>query len=178
MEEKVVCFTGHRIEKLPCKERGSLQTLMLKSFLYKEIYDCIQRGYTVFVTGLSTGVDIWASTIVMSFMEKHPEIKLISVSPYKDFGEDRKNADYWEFRNTIDKSSEVIYISENYYKGCMKKRNLAMVNMSDLIIAIIKEDRSGTSQTIRYANEKGLETHIISIGDAFEGIEEKTPFLI
>lgn len=178
MKEKVVCFTGHRPEKLPCQERGSVQTLMLKSFLYKQIYDCIQDGYTVFVTGLSMGVDMWASTIVMSFMEKYPDIKLITVSPYKSFGDDRKNADYWEYRNTLDKSSEVIYISDEYFKGCMSKRNLAMINMSDLLIAVVKEDRSGTSQTIRYAAKKGLKSHIINIGNAFEGIEEYTPVII
>ena len=178
MKEKVVCFTGHRPEKLPCQNRGSVQTMMLKSFLYKQIYDCIQDGYTVFVAGLSMGVDMWASTIVMSFMEKYPDIKLITVSPYKAFGEDRKNADYWEYRNTIEKSSEVIYISDEYYKGCMKKRNLAMIDMSDRIIGVIKENRSGTSQTIRYAMKKGLEAHIINIGNAFEDIEEDTPFLI
>ncbi len=178
MKEKVVCFTGHRPEKLPCQERGSIQTLMLKSFLYKEIYDCIQNGYTVFVAGLSMGVDMWASTIVMSFMKKYPDIKLITISPYKAFGEDRKNADYWEYRNTLEKSSEVIYISEEYYKGCMKKRNLAMIDMSDLIIGVIKEDRSGTSQTIRYAMKKGLKSHIINIGNAFEAIKEDTPFLV
>ena len=152
--------------------------MMLKSFLYKQIYDCIQEGYTVFVAGLSMGVDIWASTIVMSFMEKYPDIKLITVSPYRAFGEDRKNADYWEYRNTLEKSSEVIYISEEYFKGCMKKRNLAMIEMSDRIIGIIKEGRSGTSQTIRYAMKKGLDACIINIGDAFEGIEEDTPLLI
>lgn len=178
MKEKVVCFTGHRPEKLPCHERGSLQTLMLKSFLYKEIYDCIQNGYTVFVTGLSMGVDMWASTIVMSFMEKHPEIKLITVTPYKNFGDDRKNADFWEYRNTLEKSADVISISDKYYKGCMRKRNIAMVDMADLMIAVVKEDRSGTSQTIRYAAKKGVNTRVIYIGNAFEGLEEDTPFLI
>ncbi len=114
----------------------------------------------------------------ISFMEKYPDIKLITVSPYKSFGDDRKNADYWEYRNTLDKSSEVIYISDEYFKGCMSKRNLAMINMSDLLIAVVKEDRSGTSQTIRYAAKKGLKAHIINIGNAFEGIEEYTPVII
>ena len=178
MKEKVVCFTGHRPEKLPCQERGSLQTLMLKSFLYKEIYDCIQQGYTVFVTGISMGIDMWVATIVMSLMKKHPEIKLITATPYKDFGNNRKNIDYWEYRNTLDKSSDVICIADEYYKGCMHKRNMAMVDMADLLIGIIKEDKSGTSQTIRYAKKKGIATRIIYIGSAFEGLEEDTPFLI
>ncbi len=178
MKEKVVCFTGHRPEKLPCKERGSLQTMMLKSFLYKEIYDCIQNGYTVFVTGLSMGIDMWVATIVMSMMKKYPDIKLVTVTPYKNFGKDRKNIDYWEYRNTLDKSSEVICISDEYFKGCMRKRNQAMVDMSDLLIGMIKEDKSGTSQTIRYAKKKGLETRIIYIGNAFDGLEEEISFLI
>lgn len=178
MKEKVVCFTGHRPEKLPCHDRSSVQTMVLKSFLYKEIYDCINEGFTVFVTGLSLGVDIWASTIVMEFMSKNPDIKLITAIPYKNFGAGRKGIDYWEYKNTLAKSSEVISIAPKFVNGCMEKRNHLMVDMSDRVIAILLENKSGTAQTVRYARKKGVETHIIDLKGAEDAYREHTPFLI
>jgi len=48
------CFTDHRPEKLSRQERET------KSALTKEIRQAIADGFTVFITGMGRGVDLWA----------------------------------------------------------------------------------------------------------------------
>ena len=70
MEGKTVCFSGHRPTKLPCHDESSPETNRLKSMLYKAIYDCVEEGYTNFVTGLAKGIDNWAADMVIEFKIK------------------------------------------------------------------------------------------------------------
>ena len=53
------CFTGHRQEKL------SLSEAEVKTLLEKAIDMAIQNGFTTFITGMASGVDIWAAEIVL-----------------------------------------------------------------------------------------------------------------
>ena len=47
------CFTGHRPEKL------SLSETEVKPLLEKAIDIAIENGFTTFITGMASGVDIW-----------------------------------------------------------------------------------------------------------------------
>ena len=47
------CFTGHRPEKL------SLSEAEVKSLLENAIDTAIENGFTTFITGMASGVDIW-----------------------------------------------------------------------------------------------------------------------
>ena len=73
------CFTGHRPEKLrrPVAE--------LQSELEKEIRQAIADGYTVFISGMARGVDIWAAEVVIRLREDGLPLRLICASPYEGF---------------------------------------------------------------------------------------------
>ena len=45
----------------------------------------------------------------------------------------------------------------------MQKRNYFMVDNSSKLIAVVDDYRSGTGQTIRYAENKGIDVSIIDI---------------
>ncbi len=164
MEGKTVCFSGHRPTKLPCHDESSPETNRLKSMLYKAIYDCVEEGYTNFVTGLAKGIDNWAADMVIEFKIKHENLRLICVKPYEDYGDNWKGYERWELSHILEKADEVIVVSKDYKKGCMKLRNEKMVDLSDKLIAVVSEYRSGTGQTIRYAEKKGLEVQLIDVG--------------
>ena len=164
MFENSVCFSGHRPEKLPnCGDENSVAISRLKSLLYKDIYDSINDGYTDFITGLARGIDTWAAEIVIHFKSKHDNLRLICVKPYDGYGENWRGYDKWQFSHIIEKSDELVTICDAYQKNCMKLRNEYMVNHSSKLIAIVENYRSGTGQTIRYAQKQGLDVKIIDI---------------
>lgn len=164
MYEKTVCFSGHRPEKLPHGgDENHPATGNLKSLLHKEIYDSIHAGYTEFITGLARGVDNWAARMILDFRSREPSLRLICVRPYRDYGENWRGSDRWELAHILEQADEIVVLGEQYHKDCMRQRNQYMVEHSAKLIAVVSDYRSGTGQTIRYAQKKGLELRVIEI---------------
>lgn len=156
----IVCFSGHRPQNLP-QDRIALN--QLKSMLYLEISDCIDRGCRRFISGLAAGIDLWASEMVISFMEKYPDIELVGVLPYRTHENSVKGE--WKFihYNVLGKCTEIVCISEYYQQDVFKRRNYYMVDNSTHLIAVVKNYKSGTGQTIAYANKLGKAIKLIKI---------------
>ena len=56
----------------------------------------------------------------------------------------------------------MIYVSEDYYKGCMLERNRYLVDHSAKLLAVYNgERRGGTAMTVRYAKKIGREVFVI-----------------
>ena len=163
-KSKTVCFSGHRPEKLPGdgNERSRIIKI-LKSLLYKEIIDSIEDGYDTLVTGLARGVDLWAGDIILKLKAQGKDIKLVAASPYKGHGERFYGNDKFILGNIMLYADEVVYISEQYTKWCLLKRNEYMVDRSGKLIALVSDYKSGTGATIRYAEKKGIITKVINV---------------
>lgn len=163
---KTVCFSGHRPEKLPDGGSDSSQVIRtIKSILYKEILDSAENGCTAFITGLARGVDLWAGEMVMELKARGMPLKLIAAAPYRGHGNSFKGRDRFILGNILLKADEVVYISENYSRECMRLRNEYMVDRSDKLIAVVSDYRSGTGQTIRYAERRQLDVKIINASE-------------
>lgn len=174
-KDKTVCFSGHRPEKLPDGGRMlSAKNNALKSILYTEVLNCIQQGYTEFLTGVSRGVDLWASEIVLELKNTYKHIRLVAVYPCRDFGEHFISRDKFILGNCCQYADEVVYLSEKYTKGCLRKRNEYMVNRSAKLIAVVSDYKSGTGQTIRYAEKQGIITRVIDAGKFSAGVDMLT----
>lgn len=65
----------------------------------------------------------------------------------------------------ISLADSVISTSESYSKNCYMKRNKYMVDHSDLLIAFVKNYRSGTGQTINYAKKQNVDSDITDLSD-------------
>ena len=74
-----VCFTGHRPEKLTVPES------IVKRELEKEIRLAIADDMTVFISGMSRGVDLWAAEIVLHLRSQGLTVKLICAIPFEGF---------------------------------------------------------------------------------------------
>ena len=72
-------FTGHRPNRLYGCEGDVIVSLR------KEILAAIEDGYTTFITGCSTGVDLWAADIVIEMRRQNKELKLICAVPFEGF---------------------------------------------------------------------------------------------
>lgn len=158
------CFSGHRPEKLALGgDINSPQIRRLISMLYLEIENAIACGYTNFITGMARGVDLWAAGYIFEKRIRNPKLKLICAVPYKGHGGNLKNSEKWEYDNIVASANKVYTLENKYTKTCMQKRNYFMVDNSSKLIAVVDDYRSGTGQTIRYAENKGIDVSIIDI---------------
>lgn len=148
--KRTACFTGHR--KIPVQEIKGIEKQLDK--IIEKLY---QKGVIFYGAGGSYGFDMLAEKAVIRARNKHKEIKLILVLPCKNqekyWTEDNKAA-FAEIKNQANK---IVYLSENYSKDCMHKRNRHLVNFSGYCIAYLNKNSGGTAYTVNYARQKGLE---------------------
>ena len=144
-----VCFTGHRPEKLTRSQEQIIAELE------RAIRQAISDGYRVFVSGMAPGVDIWAAEIVIRIRNEGADIKLICASPFEGF---EKRWSSWEARyNAImDNCDLKLFICKRNVRGVHQIRNEWMVNHSARVIAVYNGQKSGTKNTIDYANHVGV----------------------
>lgn len=143
-----VCFTGHR--DIPTERIEPLQRLLMEQLegLYRE-------GARHFIAGGALGFDTLCETCVIALRHLHPDIKLTLALPCRE--QDKKWSDVEKLclYNIKIMADDVIYVSENYYPGCMMKRNKYMVDNSDVCVCY-KDARikGGTYNTFVYAHDR------------------------
>ena len=156
MKSKTCCFSGHR--KLP---KDKIEQIVKR--LDRELDSLISQGVTDFISGGALGFDQIAASLIIAKKEMGQQIRLIFALPCKDqdkLWNDKKKRLY---RALLAEADEVIYTSEEYFDGCMKKRNQYMVDQSLFCICVLLHSSGGTDQTVRYARQKGL--RIINVVD-------------
>lgn len=171
-KEHTCCFSGHRPEKLcGSGDLNSSELRRLLSVLRLEIEESVKEGYTTFLTGMARGIDMWSARFVLELKVKNPNIKLICVIPFKEQNKSLKGAEKFDYNYITELADEVVYLSEDYTKTCMRDRNFFMVDNSSKLIAVVSNYRSGTGQTIRYAQKQLLKTKIIDANQNMSLIE-------
>lgn len=144
-------FTGHRPEKLNMTEEAA------KVLLCNAIENAISRGFTTFITGMAKGVDIWAGEIVLEFKKHNPSIRLIAALPYPTFNRGRTKEEKERYQKVLS-SSDFVHISYSCYSPLSyQTRNMWMVDHSDLVIALFTGEPGGTRNTLKYAEQQGIE---------------------
>ncbi|MEA4852857.1 MAG: hypothetical protein VB082_01125 [Christensenella sp.] len=63
----------------------------------------------------------------------------------------------------LDEADEIIYVSEEYTDGCMKKRNHYMVDRSAYCICAQIYETGGTAQTVRYVRARVAKVKNVAI---------------
>ena len=163
--QKSCCFTGHRPKSLPWGyNESSLGCYFFKRKLKKIIYKLADEGCVHFITGMAMGVDLIEAEIVIEMKKKYINITLEAAIPC-----DNQTAgwsfDYVErYQDVLEYCDKVTYVSEEYTRDCMLKRNRYMVDNSDVVIAVWNgTERSGTAATMRYAKKQGKKVIVIEI---------------
>lgn len=136
------CITGHRdipMEIIP----------YLQNQLHQELLQAIHMGYTHFISGFASGVDLIFAEIVVDLKSEYP-ITLESAIPYAG----RMNTPNKTFQFLLKECDIVKVHAEKYSKNCHMVRNRYMVDCSKLVIAVHDgRKRGGTAATIRYAHQ-------------------------
>lgn len=149
MKERTCCFTGHR--KIPS---GDIRRLSRR--LKEEIEKLIDEGYCYFGAGGALGFDTLAAQTVLELKNEHPNIKLILVLPCVAQTRGWSESDVMIYEQIKTSADKYVYTSENYFRGCMQKRNRHLVDNSSACICYLTEESGGTAYTVNYAKSKGL----------------------
>lgn len=156
MKSKTCCFTGHR--RLPEDKIKSI----IKN-LDREVDNLIIQGVTNFISGGALGFDQVAASLIIAKKEMGRDIRLIFALPCKNQDKLWNDEQKWLYRNLLAEADEIVYVSEEYSDGCMKKRNRYMIECSDYCICALLHAFGGTDYTIRYARQKG--TKIFNVAE-------------
>ena len=153
---KVCAFTGYRPQKMPWGlDEMSPLCLEFKFRLRESLEYLIGMGYADFLSGSALGFDLMAAEIVLSLRQKYPWVRLIMVIPFDG------QADKWpeEQRRrraaVMEASDRIIYISHAFDRGVYFRRNRAMVERADLLLAAYDGRPGGTEKTVAYAHSRG-----------------------
>ena len=163
MIEKCCAFTGHRPSKFPWGyNEADARCVALKAALAEQIAKLVDAGYTDFFSGMAEGVDTWAALVVLALKKENPALKLHCVLPCVG------QADRWSdsarelYFSILEQADEVVYVSREYSKDCMLKRNRYLVDHAACLLAVYNgEWRGGTAMTVRYAQKLGREIIIL-----------------
>ena len=155
--DKCCAFTGHRPEKLNGKEAYVIVELR------KEIVSAIADGYTIFITGCSRGVDLWAADIVLELQRGNKDIRLVCAVPFPNFDE-HWSVDWKKHLQLVKKKADLIYTLEpSYSPKAYQKRNEFMCQNASRIIAVCDGKPSGTKNTIDYAHSQSIPVRLIRL---------------
>ena len=148
MKEKTCCFTGHRKIISPIDD--------VQHLIYITIEKLVNSGVIYYGAGGALGFDTIAALTVIRLCQIYPQIKLIMVLPCKDQTKCWNSNDIEIYNYILNQADKVVYTSENYYPGCMHKRNRHLVDNSSHCICYLEKNTGGTAYTVNYAKEKGL----------------------
>ena len=148
MNNQTCCFTGHR--SIPENDKESLQKR-----LEDEIINLIHQDVRYFGAGGALGFDTMAALTVLKLKGEFPDIRLILVLPCK--GQTRSWSDKNKkiYDQILSQADKTVYTSENYYSGCMQKRDRWLIEGSDICICYQTANIGGTAYTVNYARRMG-----------------------
>lgn len=120
-----------------------MQTIDLQMHLEAEIRKAIADGFSVFITGMARGVDIWAAEIVLQLRNEGQPIQLICAIPYEGF-EMRWTAEWQQrYRAVIYAADDVNFVCVSRCRGCYHIRNRWLVDHSSRVIAVYSGQTGG-----------------------------------
>ncbi|NER37701.1 MAG: hypothetical protein F6J93_27695 [Oscillatoria sp. SIO1A7] len=132
MSTQIVTFTGHRPNKLAPNAKQDI-----KHMLNQIDSPCVVR------IGMALGADTLCAEACFEL-----EIEFEAWLPCPNQHSRLHMLPY---------ASKQILVSESYSRGCMHKRNKAMLKGSDLLIAYYNGDRTGgTAHTVKTATKQGI----------------------
>ena len=136
------CFTGHRVLKRDFSDEK-----------VSEVIDkLINNGYKTFLVGMAIGFDLKVFEILQT--KKKFNIDVIACVPCKEQDKLWNSKQKEQYKIAIEQADKVVFISEEYFDGCMQKRNMYMVDNSSIVVAYMYAEIGGTKHCVNYAKKK------------------------
>lgn len=141
-------FTGHRL--IEYRHEKKLSDLLDRAIAY-----AYEEGCRNFYTGGAIGFDTMAARKLIGFRISHRDVKIIVAVPCKDQDARWTDAQKDNYAFILSNADEIVFVSEEYTKDCMRKRNEYLADVCDVLIAYSGRSSSGSAQTIRMAESRG-----------------------
>ena len=147
------CFTGHR--------RIINEDLLETDLISKLERAIVNGGITDYYAGGAYGFDALAEKVIISLREtRYPHIKLHLILPCRSDHQTMnwKRDDAYIYNSILETADTIEYVAYNYYSGCMQARNARLIKLADYCFCYldVHNQRSGTAQTVRMAQNKGI----------------------
>ena len=149
MKQMTCCFTGHR--QLPANNLGEIKRKTLSA-----IEELIKNGVKNFICGGALGYDTLCAQAVLYLKTRYEGIRLIIAIPCEGQSRYFSGNEKRLYDEILERADENIYVSREYFSGCMHKRNRYMVDNSSYIIAYCTRTSGGSYYTKEYAKRNGL----------------------
>lgn len=143
---KTCAFTGHRVLKEDFNRKE----------LEKVVKKLIEGGYTTFLVGMALGFDTECFKLLEEFRKEYP-IKIIACIPCLTQAYKFSLKQKAEYEKMLLSADERVYVSKEYTKTCMFKRNMFMVDSASVLVAYLNSDKGGTFQTVNYAKRQNVQ---------------------
>ena len=157
------CFSGYRPEKLSW---GSDEDDMRCTELKRKIAESAERIYSSgirhFICGMARGSDMYFCEAVLFLRAEHPDITIEAAIPYEKQAENWNENERARYNGLVALCDQITYVSREYERNCMLRRNRYMVDNSCVLLAVFDGKLGGTSYTMKYATRRGLEIIEIS----------------
>ena len=141
-------FSGHR--RISAQEQ-----IILEQRLTCAIEHYYMLGKRVFLAGGAIGFDTIAAETVLYLRTVHPDMILLLALPCQQHFSRWSQADQAKYQNIKNSADRIVYVSEEYFPGCMQKRNQYLIDHSDTCICYLNYCRGGTWNTVSYAYDLG-----------------------
>lgn len=150
-KSKSLAFTGHRI--IPVERQDEIRARLVEA-----VSVACKSGITCFYSGMAMGFDLMAAETVLSLKGKYPEIRLIAVVPFRRQSSRWPSMEKERYQRIIIQADWVIVLSEQYFHGCLLRRNDFMLEHSCGVIAFYDgKPYGGTFYTCREARKRCMD---------------------
>ena len=154
----ICCFTGHRA--VPPAHMSHLYEL-----LDREILTLYKKGVRTFRAGGAMGFDTIAALRVLYLKAQGYDLSLDLMLPCRNQTSRWPRSAILDYEFILSRADSVTYVSEEYNRFCMLKRDRALVDGSGYCIAYLTENRGGTAYTVSYALKNSVA--LINLGESF-----------
>ena len=163
---KTICFTGRRPKDLLGYVHSEYDPLV--HYVADIVIEYYKKGYTRFISGGAQGFDQLAFWAVNLARHQYPDIQNDLILPFK--GQENRWLEHGpfgqiEYKQMLRNASNVTWLHESVQGreaiAALMERNRAMVDASDLVIALFPDDSwrtarfGGTANCMQYAAAQG-----------------------
>lgn len=156
------CFSGYRIEKMPFRNEGCPAALELFTALDAAVAEAAADGCTRFLSGMSTGFDLWAAEAVLRARAALP-VQLLCAVPF-DGQADRFPLEWKRrFNRCLLAADKVYALSRSYHAGALPRATGLWWMRRQGSSVTMMDGRAVRLQTVHMAEQSGLK--IVNLAD-------------
>ena len=151
--------TGFRPKKMPWGYDSECQAAVeTRKELGKIMEQAYNDGFRDFISGMALGADTWFAIETLYL----PEARLHCYIPFRGQEHQWDPEEQDEYHDLLREAYEVKYFAKGYSKRAYLDRDMAVVDNSDLIVAIWDgKTTGGTQYTVEYARKVGVPVKIV-----------------